>query len=138
MPTLLTRVGPVAYSDDGTGPVLVLLHAALHDRHDFDAIVPSSLTAIGLSPSTGRDTAIRRHRRRRRARRSTPTFSKIWSPHWTSHRRSSSAVRSAGSPRAASLSPNPSGSPVWSSSTPAVSSADVCRTPTAGSSEHPL
>ncbi|MCV7216320.1 alpha/beta fold hydrolase [Mycobacterium crocinum] len=40
MPTLLTRVGPVAYSDDGTGPVLVLLHAALHDRHDFDAIVP--------------------------------------------------------------------------------------------------
>lgn len=40
MPTVATRVGPVAYSDDGTGPVVVLLHAALHDRHDFDAIKP--------------------------------------------------------------------------------------------------
>ena len=40
MPTVATRVGPVAYSDDGTGPVVVLLHAALHDRHDFDAIAP--------------------------------------------------------------------------------------------------
>jgi pimeloyl-ACP methyl ester carboxylesterase len=36
-----TRVGEVAYSDSGEGPVVVLLHAALHDRHDFDAIVPS-------------------------------------------------------------------------------------------------
>ena len=34
MPTVATRVGPVAYSDDGTGPVVVLLHAALHDRHE--------------------------------------------------------------------------------------------------------
>jgi pimeloyl-ACP methyl ester carboxylesterase len=33
----------VAYSDDGTGPVVVLLHAALHDRHDFDAIAPDLL-----------------------------------------------------------------------------------------------
>ncbi|AKK29776.1 alpha/beta fold hydrolase [Mycobacterium sp. EPa45] len=41
MPSLATRVGPVAYSDDGTGPALVLLHAALHDRHDFDAITPA-------------------------------------------------------------------------------------------------
>jgi len=40
MATVATRVGPVAYSDDGTGPVVVLLHAALHDRHDFDAITP--------------------------------------------------------------------------------------------------
>jgi pimeloyl-ACP methyl ester carboxylesterase len=40
MPTVATRVGPVAYSDDGTGPVVVLLHAVLHDRHDFDAIKP--------------------------------------------------------------------------------------------------
>ncbi len=36
-----TRVGNVAYSDAGDGPVVVLLHATLHDRHDFDAIVPS-------------------------------------------------------------------------------------------------
>jgi pimeloyl-ACP methyl ester carboxylesterase len=36
-----TRAGEVAYSDSGEGPVVVLLHATLHDRHDFDAIVPS-------------------------------------------------------------------------------------------------
>jgi pimeloyl-ACP methyl ester carboxylesterase len=35
-----TRVGKVAYTDAGEGPVVVLLHATLHDRHDFDAIVP--------------------------------------------------------------------------------------------------
>jgi pimeloyl-ACP methyl ester carboxylesterase len=36
-----TRVGKIAYSDIGDGPVVMLLHAALHDRHDFDAIAPS-------------------------------------------------------------------------------------------------
>ena len=36
-----TRVGRVAFSDVGEGPVVVLLHATLHDRHDFDAIVPA-------------------------------------------------------------------------------------------------
>src|ERR1700738_5167929 len=36
-----TRVGKIAYSDTGEGPVVVLLHATLHDRHDFDAIAPS-------------------------------------------------------------------------------------------------
>jgi pimeloyl-ACP methyl ester carboxylesterase len=36
-----TRVGKIAYSDAGEGPVVVLLHATLHDRRDFDAIVPS-------------------------------------------------------------------------------------------------
>jgi pimeloyl-ACP methyl ester carboxylesterase len=36
-----TRVGKIAYSDTGDGPVVVLLHATLHDRHDFDAIAPS-------------------------------------------------------------------------------------------------
>jgi pimeloyl-ACP methyl ester carboxylesterase len=36
-----TRVGKVAYSDCGEGPVVVLLHATLHDRRDFDPIVPS-------------------------------------------------------------------------------------------------
>jgi pimeloyl-ACP methyl ester carboxylesterase len=39
--TVDTRVGQIAYSDTGEGPVVVLLHATLHDRHDFDAIVPS-------------------------------------------------------------------------------------------------
>jgi len=34
-----TRVGKVAYSDVGEGPTVVLLHATLHDRHDFDPIV---------------------------------------------------------------------------------------------------
>ncbi|MFV8162496.1 alpha/beta fold hydrolase [Mycobacterium sp. 134] len=36
-----TPAGKVAYSDTGDGPVVVLLHATLHDRHDFDAIAPS-------------------------------------------------------------------------------------------------
>lgn len=39
--TVQTRAGEVAYSDAGDGPAVVLLHATLHDRHDFDAIVPS-------------------------------------------------------------------------------------------------
>ena len=34
-----TRVGRVACSDVGDGPLVVLLHAALHDRRDFDPIV---------------------------------------------------------------------------------------------------
>jgi pimeloyl-ACP methyl ester carboxylesterase len=37
--TVQTRVGKVAYSDCGEGPVVVLLHATLHDRRDFDPIV---------------------------------------------------------------------------------------------------
>ena len=36
-----TRVGKVAYSDAGEGPAVVLLHATLHDRRDFDPIVSS-------------------------------------------------------------------------------------------------
>jgi pimeloyl-ACP methyl ester carboxylesterase len=36
--TVETRVGRVAYSDVGEGPPVVLLHATLHDRHDFDPI----------------------------------------------------------------------------------------------------
>jgi pimeloyl-ACP methyl ester carboxylesterase len=39
--TVDTRVGKIAYSDTGEGPVVVLLHATLHDRRDFDAIAPS-------------------------------------------------------------------------------------------------
>jgi pimeloyl-ACP methyl ester carboxylesterase len=40
MPKMIeTREGQVAYTDTGEGPVVVLLHATLHDRRDFDAIV---------------------------------------------------------------------------------------------------
>lgn len=41
MPNLHTSAGRVAYSDTGSGPLLVLLHATLHDRHDFDPVVPA-------------------------------------------------------------------------------------------------
>ncbi len=42
MSTAQTRVGPVSYSDSGgDGPVVVALHAVLHDRRDFDPIGPS-------------------------------------------------------------------------------------------------
>jgi pimeloyl-ACP methyl ester carboxylesterase len=39
MPTIETRAGRVAYSELGSGPTVLLLHATLHDRHDFDPIV---------------------------------------------------------------------------------------------------
>lgn len=38
--TIETRAGAVAYSDQGSGPSLLLLHATLHDRRDYDAVVP--------------------------------------------------------------------------------------------------
>lgn len=41
MPHLQTSAGRVAYSDTGTGPILVLLHATLHDRHDYDPVLPA-------------------------------------------------------------------------------------------------
>lgn len=41
MPTVDTRAGAVAYSETGDGPALVLLHATLHDRHDYDAVAPA-------------------------------------------------------------------------------------------------
>ena len=34
-----TRAGRVAYRELGSGPTVLLLHANLHDRHDFDPIV---------------------------------------------------------------------------------------------------
>lgn len=37
--TIDLTTGPVSYSDDGTGPVVVLLHATLHDRTDYDDVV---------------------------------------------------------------------------------------------------
>ncbi len=39
MTTIQTRVGRVAYRELGSGPTVLLLHATLHDRHDFDPIV---------------------------------------------------------------------------------------------------
>jgi pimeloyl-ACP methyl ester carboxylesterase len=41
MPTIQTRAGRVAYSEVGSGPTVLLLHATLHDRHDFDPIIES-------------------------------------------------------------------------------------------------
>ena len=39
MTTIQTRAGRVAYRESGSGPTILLLHATLHDRHDFDPIV---------------------------------------------------------------------------------------------------
>lgn len=39
MPTIQTRAGRVAYHEAGDGPTVLLLHATLHSRHDFDPIV---------------------------------------------------------------------------------------------------
>jgi pimeloyl-ACP methyl ester carboxylesterase len=38
MPYLQARTGRVAYADTGKGRPIVLLHATLHDRHDFDPV----------------------------------------------------------------------------------------------------
>jgi pimeloyl-ACP methyl ester carboxylesterase len=39
MPTVRMSAGTVSYEDFGTGEPVVLLHANLHDRHDYDAVV---------------------------------------------------------------------------------------------------
>ncbi|GAB7144543.1 alpha/beta hydrolase [Mycobacterium riyadhense] len=39
MTTIQTRAGRVAYRELGSGPAVLLLHATLHDRHDYDPIV---------------------------------------------------------------------------------------------------
>ena len=38
MPTMQTSLGTVSYTDEGSGPPILLLHAALHDHTDFDAV----------------------------------------------------------------------------------------------------
>jgi len=38
MPTLQTSLGSVSYTDEGSGPPILLLHAALHDHTDFDTV----------------------------------------------------------------------------------------------------
>jgi pimeloyl-ACP methyl ester carboxylesterase len=43
MPTIDTSLGPVSYTDQGRGPAVLLLHAALHDRTDYDAVRDSLL-----------------------------------------------------------------------------------------------
>jgi pimeloyl-ACP methyl ester carboxylesterase len=43
MPTVNTSLGTLSYTDEGQGPPVLLLHAALHDRTDYDG-VRSSLT----------------------------------------------------------------------------------------------
>ena len=40
MPLVTTRAGDLSYEESGAGDPLVLLHATLHDHHDFDPIVP--------------------------------------------------------------------------------------------------
>lgn len=39
MPIIHTAAGTTAYEEFGVGPPIVLLHATLHDRHDYDSIV---------------------------------------------------------------------------------------------------
>jgi pimeloyl-ACP methyl ester carboxylesterase len=39
MTTVQTRAGRVAYREVGSGPTVLLLHATLHDRRDFDPII---------------------------------------------------------------------------------------------------
>jgi pimeloyl-ACP methyl ester carboxylesterase len=38
MPTMHTSFGSVSYSDEGSGPPILLLHAALHDRTDYGPV----------------------------------------------------------------------------------------------------
>lgn len=39
MATMHTSLGTVSYTDEGCGPPIVLLHAALHDRTDFASVI---------------------------------------------------------------------------------------------------
>jgi pimeloyl-ACP methyl ester carboxylesterase len=41
MTTMQTSLGTVSYTDEGSGPPMVLLHAALHDRTDFASVTPA-------------------------------------------------------------------------------------------------
>lgn len=38
MPTMPTSFGTVSYTDEGSGPPVLLLHAALHDRSDYNPV----------------------------------------------------------------------------------------------------
>ena len=39
MPTIDTSLGTVSYTDEGSGPPILLLHATLHDRTDFAPVL---------------------------------------------------------------------------------------------------
>lgn len=40
MPTMHTSLATISYTDEGAGPPIVLLHAALHDRTDYAPVRP--------------------------------------------------------------------------------------------------
>jgi pimeloyl-ACP methyl ester carboxylesterase len=44
MATMHTSLGTVSYTDEGSGPPIVLLHAALHDRTDFTPVADALRT----------------------------------------------------------------------------------------------
>ena len=44
MATMQTSLGMVSYTDVGSGPPVVLLHAALHDRTDFAPVTEALAT----------------------------------------------------------------------------------------------
>ncbi len=46
MTTIQTRAGRVAYRESGSGPTVLLLHATLHDRHDYDPIIDDAGPAL--------------------------------------------------------------------------------------------
>ena len=53
MPTMQTSLGTVSYTDDGSGPPILLLHATLHDRTDFAPVHGRWRTAAERWPWTG-------------------------------------------------------------------------------------
>jgi len=67
MPTMQTSLGRISYTDDGSGPPVLLLHAALHDRTDYapvhDALVAGrrvfALDWPGHGDSPSPDTPLR-------------------------------------------------------------------------------
>jgi pimeloyl-ACP methyl ester carboxylesterase len=41
MPTMQTSFGPISFTDVGSGPPILLLHAALHDKTDYAPVHPA-------------------------------------------------------------------------------------------------
>ena len=50
MATMHTSLGTVCYTDEGSGPPVVLLHAALHDRTDYAPVSEAVLDFIRANP----------------------------------------------------------------------------------------
>ena len=57
MATMQTSLGTVSYTDEGSGPPIVLLHAALHDRTDFAPVTEALGKGRRVWLSTGQVTA---------------------------------------------------------------------------------